>query len=66
MREGDLVVFRNNVSQLPLLESDKVGLIVEVQSRGPVPGAYVLWPNDDKAEWIKIESLIEVNAVVSR
>jgi len=66
MREGDLVVFRNNISQLPLLDSDKVGLIVEVQSRGPVPGAYVLWPNDDKAKWIKIESLIEVNAVVSQ
>lgn len=66
MREGDLVVFRNNVSQLPLLESDKVGLVVEVQSRGPVPGAYVLWPNDSKAEWIKIESLIEVNTVVSQ
>lgn len=66
MKEGDLVIFRNNSSNLFSLDSEKVGLVVEVQSRGPVPGAYVLWPNDDKAEWIKIESLVEVNAVVSR
>ena len=66
MKEGDLVIFRNNSSNLFSLDSEKVGLVVEVQSRGPVPGAYVLWPSDDKAEWIKIESLVEVNAVVSR
>tara|TARA_B100001094_G_scaffold141565_1_gene137208 strand:+ start:1488 stop:1685 length:198 start_codon:yes stop_codon:yes gene_type:complete len=65
MREGDLVVFRNN-SLFVSLDSEKVGLIVEIQSRGPVPGAYVLWPNDDNAKWIKIENLIDVNLVVSQ
>ena len=36
---------------------EEIGLVVEVQARGPVPGAYVLWSSMNKAEWIKIENL---------
>lgn len=65
MKKGDLVQFRRAGVLSPDLSPD-VGLIVEVQARGPVPGAYVLWPNEEKTTWIKIESLIRVDAVVSQ
>ena len=52
MKKGDLVHFRKSGEFF-----DEVGLIVEIQTRGPVPGAYVLWPKNDSPEWIKIESL---------
>jgi len=65
MEKGDLVLFRNSANTMPSA-SDNVGLIIEVQARGPVPGAYVLWPDEERAEWIKIESLVKVEAVVSR
>ena len=67
MRKGDLVLFRGSNEKPPAtVDSSCVGLIVDVQARGPLPGAYVLWPNENKAEWIKIESLIRVESVVSR
>ena len=67
MRKGDLVLFRGSNEKPPTtVDSSCVGLIVDVQARGPLPGAYVLWPNENKAEWIKIESLIRVESVVSR
>lgn len=67
MRKGDLVLFRgSNEKPQREIDSSCVGLIVDVQARGPLPGAYVLWPNENKAEWIKIESLIRVESVVSR
>jgi len=65
MKKGDLVIYRNNLNYLSN-NSEKVGLIVEVQARGPVPGAYILWPNKNKTEWVKIESLVEVKSVVSQ
>lgn len=65
MEKGDLVMFRNSANAL-LGSTPDVGLVVEVQARGPIPGAYVLWPNEDKTEWIKIESLVRVDSVVSR
>ena len=39
---------------------NEIGLIVELQTRGPVPGAYVFWSNDKKAEWVSIENLRKV------
>ncbi len=65
MKKGDLVVYRDNLNYLSS-SSEKIGLIVEIQARGPVPGAYILWPDENKAEWVKIESLVEVKSVVSR
>ena len=65
MQKGDLVTFRNNTNISPTIP-EYVGLIVEVQARGPVPGAYVLWPDERETKWVKIESLTKVNAVVSR
>jgi hypothetical protein len=65
MKEGDLVIFSTKAHPLRI-DSEKVGLVIEIQSRGPVPGAYVLWPNDDNALWTKIENLLNINAVVSQ
>lgn len=65
MKKGDLVLFSSSANR-QMDSSSIVGLIVEVQARGPVPGAYVLWPNESKTRWIKIESLIKVDSVVSR
>jgi len=53
---GDLVKFRSN-QRTGKNFTDEIGLIVEVQARGPVPGAYVLWSSMDKTEWVKIENL---------
>jgi len=65
MQKGDLVLFRHDKNiHSPIPEC--IGLVIEVQTRGPVPGAYVLWPNEDKTEWIKIESLTNVSMVTSR
>jgi len=65
MKKGDLVVYRDNLNYLSN-SSEKIGLIIEIQARGPVPGAYILWPDENKTKWVKIESLIEVKSVVSR
>lgn len=67
MHAGDLVEFRA-VSHTAKKWKDysSVGLIIELQARGPVPGAYVLWPSNRTTEWVKIENLTKVEADVSR
>jgi len=64
---GDLVRFRasRHTSEFKEYIHD-VGLIVELQARGPVPGAYVLWSSSEKTEWIKIENLISVEKGISQ
>ena len=67
MKKGDLVRLRESV-RLEKNESiiqRNIGLIVELQNRGPVPGAYVLWPVKDSTEWISIEKLIALNDCAS-
>jgi len=67
MKEGDLVKLR---AGRHITESfgipENVGLIIEMQTRGPVPGAYVLWSNNRTTDWVSIESLEKVESVVSR
>ena len=67
MNAGDLVEFRavRHTAKKWGNHSD-VGLIVELQTRGPVPGAYVLWPSNRITEWVKIENLRKVETDVSR
>ena len=67
MNAGDLVEFRavRHTAKKWRNHSD-VGLIVELQTRGPVPGAYVLWPSNRITEWVKIENLRKVETDVSR
>jgi len=67
MKKGDLVRLRTSI-RLEKNESviqRNVGLVIELQNRGPVPGAYVLWPIKDSAEWISIEKLINLNDCAS-
>ena len=67
MNAGDLVEFRAvRHTAKKLNDYSDVGLIVELQTRGPVPGAYVLWPSNRTTEWVKIENLKKVEADVSR
>lgn len=67
MKKGELVRLRKIV-RLEKNESviqRNVGLIIELQNRGPVPGAYVYWSVKDKAEWISIEKLISIHDCAS-
>ncbi len=67
MHPGDLVKFRavRPTEEFSKVVSD-VGLIIEMQTRGPVPGAYVLWPASNTTQWVKIESLEKVREDVSQ
>ena len=59
MRKGDLVHMRN-YSYLSV-EKPAVGLIIELQTRGPVPGAYVYWPEDNITEWVSVEKIKKID-----
>ena len=63
MKKGDLVKLRTSVrlEKSERIIQQNVGLVTELQTRGPVPGAYVYWSFDDKVEWISIEKLINLN-----
>lgn len=61
MKKGDLVHLRYSKSRLKDENpSAKVGLVIEMQTRGPVPGAYIFWSTNSSTEWISIEKLIKV------
>ena len=62
MKEGDLVKLRaaRHTSEFSA-SSEEVGLIVEMQTRGPVPGAYVLWSKNRTTEWVSVENLQKLN-----
>ena len=67
MNKGDLVKLRTSV-RLEKSESviqRNVGLVIEVQNRGPVPGVYVYWSSLDKTDWISVEKLIRLNDCAS-
>jgi hypothetical protein len=67
MKEGDLVKLRAGRHTIEFAGiPENVGLIIEMQARGPVPGAYVLWSNSRTTDWVSIESLEKVESVVSR
>ena len=69
MKRGDLVKLRKtrvSVKNDEIGIPDYAGLIIEMQTRGPIPGAYVLWPNEDKTMWVSIENLKKVESDVSR
>ena len=59
MKKGDLVHMRKSSS----ISRDKglVGLIIELQTRGPVPGAYVFWPDNNITEWVSVEKIIKID-----
>ena len=60
MKKGDLVHFRNQDFD------NEIGLIIEIQTRGPLPGAYVLWPGENEPKWVKMESLSSARESTSR
>ena len=60
MKEGDLVKFRGKKHERFKETTGSIGLIVELQTRGPVPGAYVLWSSNRTTEWVSIENLKKV------
>jgi hypothetical protein len=69
VKRGDLVKLRKisvSVKNDEIGIPDYVGLIIEMQTRGPIPGAYVLWPNEDKTVWASIENLKKVEPDVPR
>ena len=61
MKKGDLVHLRYSKDKLKDEESSaNVGRVIEMQTRGPVPGAYIFWSSNNSTEWISVEKLIKV------
>ena len=60
MKKGDLVHLRNYKNMSESKSFGSVGLVIELQTRGPVPGAYVFWPFDNSTNWVSIEKLMKI------
>jgi hypothetical protein len=61
MKIGDLVTLRSHIKSFNHGITSDIGMVVEKQTRGPAPGAYVLWPSDNETEWVRLEDLKKIN-----